>query len=396
MKFFVRSKQKLHAIRSANAIVASTTLITNSVRGTNGFQIQLDWDSSVAESNKTYVMQGAQKLVDLLTTPVTHIVTVFSATSGLGESETSLLTLMYDELRAIYNPKQNSITKLIYNYNLPATDPYPGTTYIMTPTQYKAFGGSTSTTESSMIFINFAESSSYDLVGVSMHEITETMGRIGGFVESDVTYTSLMDLCSFAGVGTRAIDFAPNSYFSPNNGTTNYSFFNTNTSGDAKDWSGQTWSTDSFNAFATPNVLLPMSTNDLAVLEGLGYFLSGVLCTPASLTTTTGTDVSVGVNFSGLLGATFSVSPLLPNSLTVVEGTIQGQATQAKAMTLYDVNVDSNFISEEGPFTLTVAQATNSGLSAGAIAGIVIGSVAFVVLIICLVYFMMQSRHINH
>jgi len=247
-----------------------------------------------------------------------------------------------------------------------------------------------------MIFINFAESSSYDLVGVSMHEITETMGRIGGFVESDVTYTSLMDLCSFAGVGTRAIDFAPNSYFSPNNGTTNYSFFNTNTSGDAKDWSGQTWSTDSFNAFATPNVLLPMSTNDLAVLEGLGYFLSGVLCTPASLTTTTGTDVSVGVNFSGLLGATFSVSPLLPNSLTVVEGTIQGQATQAKAMTLYDVNVDSNFISEEGPFTLTVAQATNSGLSAGAIAGIVIGSVAFVVLIICLVYFMMQSRHINH
>jgi hypothetical protein len=341
------------------------------------------------------VIDAAQILVDILTTPVLHKITVMNMTSGLGASESALLTLTYNELRSGYNPDTNSVTRIVFNSNLPSVEPFQNVSYIITPTQWQAFGNGFIGSENSVIGINFNQSSTYDLIGVSLHEITETMGRIGGFTDQGITYKSLMDLCSFSDVNVRSLPFANGGYFSPDNGMSNYSFFNTNENADASDWSGQTVAHDACNAFGSPFVVQRLSSNDCAVLEALGFFLSDVIYQPPQVQIRTGDSIFIPNNYSSFLNLPFSISPSLPNDLILKDGVIQGNATTIQDSTAYVVGTQSDFITESGSLDLTIVQGptnTTSSLSSGAIAGIVVGSVALVILVLVSLYFAMKTK----
>ena len=62
-------------------------------------------------------------------------------------------------------------------------------------------------------------------------------------------------------------------YASVDGGVTIFNGFNTNPYGDPGDWNGTT--NDAFNAFSNPGVQNPMSKNDLAVMNAIGWTNGG-------------------------------------------------------------------------------------------------------------------------
>ena len=112
----------------------------------------------------------------------------------------------------------------------------------------------------------------YDFIGVAEHEITEVMGR--QLLLGDPGYTAL-DLLRYSAPGVH--DYSPifGGYASANGGATILNGFNVNTYGDPGDWQGAT--NDAFNAFTNPGVRNPMSKNDLAVMNAIGWTNGGVI-----------------------------------------------------------------------------------------------------------------------
>ena len=114
--------------------------------------------------------------------------------------------------------------------------------------------------------------SEYNFKGAVEHEITEVMGR--QLLLGAPGYTAL-DLARYSAPGVPDTSATFGGYASADDGVTNLGTFNTNHNGDPGDWQGYT--NDSFNASSNPGVRNPMSANDLAVMNAIGWTNGGVI-----------------------------------------------------------------------------------------------------------------------
>ena len=381
-----RRRKKMFSIPRRQHTSVQTDIIRNKLRGENGLQLSLSWSTDMTQENKDIVIRAAQILVDVLINPIIHLVEIGTMTTGLGESSTPLVGFnSYSTLRSDYAGTNNFFRESILDKNLPPSDPLSGThTYFAAVTQCLSWGLAI-TNAPSQIFINFSQSG-YDLVGVALHELTETMGRIGGFDNAGTTYRGLMDLCNFDNAGSRAAPYGANSYYSFDNGVTFVSHFNTNMDGDASDWSGQTVARDCCNAFATKDVIETLSIQDLVVMQGVGFNLAPIEYAAPALQLIQNREVLLLNNYSSILEiTTFHITPDLPDALTSATrtGVIIGAPHNVNTAQAFKVSFVSDLQNQEGAFSIEiVANTSSNGLSGGEIAGIVIGVAALIVIIV--------------
>lgn len=120
---------------------------------------------------------------------------------------------------------------------------------------------------------NRAVAGKYDYIGVSLHEFTEIMGRIGALGRSlggNPGYYQ-MDLFHYTAANTRGLTDGAGRSFSINNGTSLLKAFNNAAvnGGDSQDWASGT--NDSFNAFSSSGVKNDLTAVDLRVMDVSGY-----------------------------------------------------------------------------------------------------------------------------
>jgi len=211
---------------------------------------------------------------------------------ALGESSTFIDTgLTYAQVRNALIADAKSPDDAIAVSSLPAADPTGGKSELMAVAEGRAIGLSATgpgrdadvgfdSTASWAFGPNRAVPGEYDLIGVAEHEIAETMGR---FADLGTFFNSLspLDLFRYTGPGTRQLTApasAPCGFFSIDGGTTSINSFNCDNGGDLGDWAGAT--VDSYNAFATLGVELPVSAGDIREMDVLGYDLPLAVATP--------------------------------------------------------------------------------------------------------------------
>ena len=372
-------------------------VIQNNIRKADGFQFLLIWNESItSEEMKVPFRNAAQQLTDLIESKVKHVVICSAITTGLTESSTSLVTLeSYESLREIYNSSttNHTVRNQLFQHNLPVVNPFDATsTFFVTTAQLQAFNVTYPLDLlPNEIFINFEQKQyNYDLTGSCLHELTETMGRIGGFENQGYVYKSLMDLCAYKNEHTRSAHYEPNAYFSFDAGTSKVSEFNTNTQSDAMDWNGTQFPNDCCNAFANNSECL--SADDLLVLHTMGFDISPIQYDFLSLEIPLHTHIEpLKNNFANILGIEkFHLTPSLPKGLVFSEetGTISGKAMQLSPVTTYSVTVESNRLDElslAGHFSLGTVPNNAEVFTPLVIAGIVLGGLFFLIIILLLV-----------
>ncbi len=103
------------------------------------------------------------------------------------------------------------------------------------------------------------------------------MGRlllVGASVGGGVAY-SLLDLMHYSGATVHDFVQSTPGYFSVNGGTTNLGNFNTIAGGDVPgDWASSVGN-NSFDAYATPGALEPVTANDLTLMDAIGWNVIG-------------------------------------------------------------------------------------------------------------------------
>lgn len=120
---------------------------------------------------------------------------------------------------------------------------------------------------------NRAVAGKTDYIGVSMHEFSEIMGRIGGLggsINGSPAYLQF-DLFHYTAANTRSLTNGSGRSFSIDNGTTLLKAFNFPNGGnsDAQDWASGT--NDSFNAFSGSSVRNDLTLVDLRNMDVIGY-----------------------------------------------------------------------------------------------------------------------------
>ena len=112
----------------------------------------------------------------------------------------------------------------------------------------------------------------YDLYGVALHEITEVMGRTGGY-GTPSTSVSLADAWRCNGIGG-AFSYS-GGIFSIDGCRTSLSGYNVQAGGDLGDWVSGTATSDPANAYHTAGVVNVFSTADLIAMDVIGYTRTG-------------------------------------------------------------------------------------------------------------------------
>jgi PEP-CTERM motif len=200
---------------------------------------------------------------------------------GLGASSTYLIGSSYSTVRNALSADRKSGYDLAAVATLPSADPTGGRRELVSTAEAKALGlrsgtgidGSVGFAAQAYTFdpANRAVAGAFDFIGVAEHEISEVMGR---FADLGTFYSALtpMDLFRYFGPNARALTPGYNQYFSIDSGATSLDYFNGPGGGDLGDWAGYAY--DAYNAFATPGVLLPISSADIMMMDVLGYDLS--------------------------------------------------------------------------------------------------------------------------
>jgi hypothetical protein len=282
---------------------SGTTVVTS---GSSQFKIDIVWDSSVSSAPAgftTAVTAAVQYLESLISNPVTINIDVGygeiagSALGGdaLGESEYYLTSVSYSQLVAALKADATSATDASMLASLPASSPVSGT-YWITTAQAKALGLASATGSATDGFVGFSSTlpftyndaagvaaGTYDLNGVVLHELTETMGRMlltGSTIGSTPNSYSLLDLAHYSAAGTRDFAASVAGYLSVDGGATNLANFNTVSGGDAGDWAASAGN-DSFDAFSNSGVINGISSADQAALDAIGWNLAGAPPPPA-------------------------------------------------------------------------------------------------------------------
>ena len=120
-------------------------------------------------------------------------------------------------------------------------------------------------------------SDQYYFIGVVEHEISEDMGRVSLLNYQPYEYSPI-DLFRYSSPGVRDLTTGgagSTAYFSINNGTTNLGTWNNHTSnGDLADWYPEgpaPGGNDAFNDYSNPGVINTVSSNDITLMEALGW-----------------------------------------------------------------------------------------------------------------------------
>ena len=276
----------------------------------SGLVIDLDWDSSVssAPAGFTSDMIAAAKFLE---SEITNAVTInldvgygevdgsSLSSAALGESETNIESVSYSSLvAALTATASTDATDASLLASLPATSPVSGT-YWVTTAQAKALGLSPANGTSLDGAIGFGPSSdftygltntsgtvasdTYDFFATAVHEMTETMGRVllaGESINGSAGY-SLMDLMHYSASGTRDFTQSTAGYFSVDGGATDLGDYNTIAGGDAGDWASSVGD-NSFDAYANPGVLEPVTANDLTEMDAIGWNMTGSVVAPVT------------------------------------------------------------------------------------------------------------------
>lgn len=298
---------------SSSSASHSSTPAPTLVGSSSGLQIDLIWDSSVANAPSGFmqaIIDAAQYYTTLFSNhEVINIQVGWGeiagstlASNALGESES------YGYLTN-YSTVTNALAKDGYSFaahNEPTTSQF-----FVTSADAKSLGLISGTSSSVDGYIGFSTLSGtgyswnynasvsasntgtgttqFDLEAVAMHEISEVMGRIGmegATVNGKPTYTPL-DLFNFASPGVLELS-GNGGYFSTNNGTTNLGVFNNATAygGDIADWASYSSITqshtqglvsgdsDAYDAFLAPGYNGDVSQSDVLALAALGYTLT--------------------------------------------------------------------------------------------------------------------------
>jgi hypothetical protein len=218
------------------------------------------------------------------------IVDAVPGTDVFGESNTSLLSLPYANLRALVvadatTPNDN--TAIGPGGSMTTADPTGGTgTWWLTRAQAKALGlipddqsndGTTTFGAGNpFTFSGPIAPGTSDFQGIAGHEISEVMGRLGlsgGSLGSTANSYSLIDNFSYTAAGMKGLVGGPGNQFSIDNGTTLLKLWNDPTVNhlDSRDWAPGT--NDAFNQFSDPGVVNAVSDVDLKLLDVIGYDL---------------------------------------------------------------------------------------------------------------------------
>ena len=273
------------------------------------FTIAINWDASVALAPPGFssdILAAVLFLETQFTDPVTITINVgYQEIAGnalgrgdLGESLTSMGNVSYADLVNAVTAGATTATDASVAASLPESNPIGGGNLWVTTAQAKALGlpaSALSNTDGSAEdgSIGFGAASqftygvtndggavalgTYDFFATVLHELTEVMGRqlLTGTVENGFpnSYT-LLDLLHYSAAGKRDFSqFAPG-YFSPDGGVSNLGSFNTNAGGDAGDWASSVRD-DPFDAFAVSGVPETASSNDLTVMDAIGWRPAG-------------------------------------------------------------------------------------------------------------------------
>jgi len=265
-------------------------------------QINVTWDTSVLTSPLVASIEGAINYVvnqfeNLFTNPITINIDVgwgevagqSLVSNALGESITNTSDYSYSDLRnALINTANASqnLDQLTAASSLPALNPTNSNTFTIADAEAKALGLPLNAGAPSVDgYVGFGSgvnwsfdpfltptSTQFYFIGVAEHEITEVMGR---FSDIGTGAYSLMDLFRYNGSGNRDLTAGhgftnTTANFSIDGGHTSLGTWNNVTrNGDLGDWAGGTH--DSFNAATGPGVINTMSTNDVRLMNALGY-----------------------------------------------------------------------------------------------------------------------------
>ena len=285
---------------TSSATAPAPTVVTTAG---SGLVIDLDWDSSVSSAPAGFqsdVIAAAQFIESQISTAVTINLDVgynevygSSLESGaLGESESNIESVSYSALvSALKTTGSSDATDTSLLATLPSQSPVSGTWWVTTA-QAKALGLAPANGTGLDGAIGFGTASeftygdtnaggtvaanTYDFFATATHEITETMGRmllVGSSIAGTTAY-SLMDLTHYSASGTRDFTQSTPGYFSVNGGATSLGAYNTIAGGDAGDWASSVGA-NSFDAYASPGVLEPVTTNDITEMDAIGWNLTG-------------------------------------------------------------------------------------------------------------------------
>ena len=177
--------------------------------------------------------------------------------------------------------------------SLPGSSPVAGANYWVTRAQAKALGLPVANPGDIDGYVGFATASNftygdtaaggpvvagtYDFFAVAVHEFTEDMGRqllTGQSFGGDANSYTLLDLLHYSGSGVRDFSASTPGYFSVNGGATNLGEFNTYPTGNSGDWA-VTEPDNPFDAFGTPSVAAPVTADDLAEMDAIGWTPAG-------------------------------------------------------------------------------------------------------------------------
>ena len=298
--------------------------------------INVTWDDSVASltsSLKAEFEDAVNYVVNLYDQLFTNTVTINidvgwgevdgSSLSGqeLGASETNLATFGYSDIlsalnntaTASGNPDQLAAASTLPDSN-PTTRRSTDNITIATA-EAKALGLIPGDSTAIDGYVGFAGDPSlwsfsptatpaqneYYFIGVAEHEISEVMGRFSDIGDVNLRgQYSVMDLFRYSAEGTRDLRAGSSTgnataYFSVDGGKTNLGTWNNIAgNGDTGDWYPKGPApdgNDAFNDYSNPNVINPLSSNDVTLMNVLGWTLGCFM--PGTLITTPNGEVPV-------------------------------------------------------------------------------------------------------
>ena len=277
------------ALSGTGAASGSLQSVAGGTQST-GLNINIIWDSSVANAPaafKSVVESVVQFYESEFSNPVTLNINVGwgevggspLGSSDLGESESFLEPFSYSQIVSALTQNASSSAQVSAVNSLPSSG---NGSYYLTLAEATALGLATGTaTLDGDVGFNSSYSYSYsntntgavpageyDLYGVVAHELSEVMGRISLLTFSNAY--SGMDLFRYAAKGVLSTNPSQSAYFSDNGGASNLNSFNASAGGDLGDLSSSAGS-NAFDAFSGSGSIEPITSNDLTMMNVLGY-----------------------------------------------------------------------------------------------------------------------------